>query len=298
MAIVILSCGLFFFSVLYIALFRGVLPGLFRHGPENGSIQIINNFILLLIGLHIFFLALLYAFFVRHILDPVERVSREMYRITADGRLPAGGYSGREFGALRASVNDLLDKQKLSCMSADVFRGIFNGMEAFLFVSDLETDEILFMNEPMKRDFGLDGPVTGRPCWKLLYPGSTGRCSFCPIPKLLANPQKPVIWERLNPLDGKYFKNTDSIIKWIDGRDVHLQYSVDISDIKTAEKELKRRLEQQELMSAISQNFISTDDTEALINHALEMTGLFMNTSRVLLSKINAEDSSLTFVYE
>jgi signal transduction histidine kinase len=183
-------------------------------------------------------------------------------------------------------------------MSTHVFRSIFNSMEAFLFVSDPETGEILFMNEPMKRDLGLDDRVIGQLCWKVLYPGSTSRCSFCPVPKLLENPQKPVVWERLNPLCNKYFKNTDSIIKWIDDRYAHLQYSVDISDIKTAERELKRRLEQQELMSAISQNFISTDDTETLINHALEMIGIFMNTSRVLLSKINPQDNSVTFVYE
>jgi signal transduction histidine kinase/CheY-like chemotaxis protein len=192
----------------------------------------------------------------------------------------------------------MLDKQNQSFMSTHVFRSIFNDMEAFLFVSDPQTCEILFMNDSMKRNLGVDDRVIGKFCWQILYPGSTGRCSFCPLHRLLQEPEKPVTWERTD-LCNKYFKNTDSMIKWIDNQYAHLQYGLDISDIKAAQEELKRRLEQQELMSAISQNFIvSTDNIETLINYALEMTGVFMNVSRVLLSKKNPDDNSNIFVYE
>jgi signal transduction histidine kinase/CheY-like chemotaxis protein/PAS domain-containing protein len=297
-AVLILSGSLIVFTVLCIVLFRRVLPDLIRNGPDNAGIPAVNRLILLLVSLYIFFMASLYVLFVRKILDPVEQISRDIHHITAVRRLITRGHSGMEFRTLCTSVNDMLDKQSLSCLSTYVFRSIFNSMEAFLLVSDTETSEILFMNESMKKSMGVDDRVIGRICWEVLYPGSTGRCSFCPIPKLLKKPLEPVKWERLNPLTNRYLKNTASLIKWTDDRYVHLQYSEDISDIKAAEGELKRRLEQQELMSAISQNFISTDDMEALINNALEMTGIFMNTSRVLLSKINPGENSITFVYE
>jgi signal transduction histidine kinase/AmiR/NasT family two-component response regulator/PAS domain-containing protein len=292
----ILSCGLVFFTALCIILFRGVLPELFRNGA---GIEAVNRLILILVSLFIFFLVLLYVFFIKKILDPLEQISRDIHRITVTNRLLKGDYSGRELRTLWASVSDMLDKQNLSFMSTNVFRSIFNGMEAFLFVSDPKTDEVLFMNDSMKKSFGLDDRVIGRSCWQILYPGSVGRCSFCPLPKLIENPGKSVMWERWEPICGKYFKNTDSMIKWTDNQYVHLQYGLDISDIKAAQEELRRRLEQQELMAAISQNFIvSTEDIETLINRALEMTGIFMNASRVLLSKKDPERDSATFLYE
>jgi signal transduction histidine kinase/AmiR/NasT family two-component response regulator/PAS domain-containing protein len=295
--ILILSCSLVFFTAICIALLRGFLPGLFRNGPDSAGIVIVNHPILILGALCIFII-LLYVLFDRKVLEPVARIRWDLRRLTGAGRLPMYGHSAGELRTLWASVNDTLDKQNSFRMSACLFRTILNNIDAFIFASDPETDTIIFINEPMKRGFGLDDDAIGRICWQVLSPGSEGRCSFCPVPRLLKNPHEPVIWERLNPLCGKYFRSTDSMITWIDGRYVHLQYSVDVSVIKTAGEELKRRLEQQELMSAISQNFISRDDTEALINHALEMTGLFMNTSRVLLSRINLKDDSITFIYE
>jgi signal transduction histidine kinase/AmiR/NasT family two-component response regulator len=297
-AVLVLSGSLIVFTVLCILLFRVVVPNLFRNGPEAAGMLLVNRLILILIGLYILFIALLYVLFCRKILDPLGQISRDIHRAAVSGPPPAYRCSGREIGTLLTSVNDLLDRQNVSSVSARVYKNILNNIDAFLLVTDPETEEILFINEPLKKNFGLDDRVTGQICWKVLYPGSEGRCSFCPVPRLLKNPREPVIWERFNPLNGRYLKNTDTLIKWINNRYVHLQYSVDISDIKTAEGELKRRLEQQELMSAISQNFISTDNADTLINHALEMTGIFMNTSRVLLSRINPKDDSITFVYE
>jgi signal transduction histidine kinase/ActR/RegA family two-component response regulator len=293
-AIVILSGSLVVFTALCIILFRGVLPDLFRSAPANA-----DRLILILVSLCVLFLTLLYVLFVRNILDPLEQISQDIHHITAANRSIPNGYAGRELRALWASINDMLDKQNLSFMSTNIFRSIFNNMEAFLFVSDPATDEILFMNDSMKRSLGLDDRVIGRSCWQILYPGSTGRCSFCPLHRLLQDPGKSIIWEKLDSLCHKYFKDTDSIIRWIDNQPAHIQYGLDVSDLKAVQEELSRRLEQQELMSAISQNFIvSTENIEHLIHYALEMTGIFMNTSRVLLSKRNPEDDSITFVHE
>ncbi|MDR0434391.1 MAG: response regulator [Gracilibacteraceae bacterium] len=51
---------------------------------------------------------------------------------------------------------------------------------------------------------------------------------------------------------------------------------------------LKNRLQQQEMMSAISQSFISREDLPVLINSALRRTGEFLGVTRVLLAP--AED--------
>jgi len=62
--------------------------------------------------------------------------------------------------------------------------------------------------------------------------------------------------------------------------------------------ELKRRLKQQELMSAISQSFTTTEDPHKLIYEALKMSGEFMNVNHSFLSKYNKEQNNLECLYE
>jgi signal transduction histidine kinase/ActR/RegA family two-component response regulator len=54
-------------------------------------------------------------------------------------------------------------------------------------------------------------------------------------------------------------------------------------DTSTAEYALKKRLEQQEFMSALSMNFLSTEDVSVLINASLRLTGEFLGVSRIIV---------------
>ena len=53
-----------------------------------------------------------------------------------------------------------------------LFKGTFlsmilDQMHSNIYISDTETDEILYMNQTMKRAFGLEDPE-GKHCWKVL----------------------------------------------------------------------------------------------------------------------------------
>ncbi|MDR1655734.1 MAG: PAS domain S-box protein, partial [Treponema sp.] len=61
---------------------------------------------------------------------------------------------------------------------------------------------------------------------------------------------------------------------------------------------LKKRLQQQELLSAISQSFVSSGEMSTLINNALMMTGMFMGASRVLVGRLDGETRRINFEYE
>ncbi len=125
----------------------------------------------------------------------------------------------------------------------NVLTNILNEIDAYVYVSDMETDEILFVNRKMKETFGIDHDTTGAICWKVIQQGVNGRCSYCPIHKLEKDPGTPVVWEERNTVTGRYYKNTDSVIEWIDGRKVHLEYSIDITDAKAVQQENANSLE-------------------------------------------------------
>jgi PAS domain S-box len=114
---------------------------------------------------------------------------------------------------------------------------VLNNIDALIYVSDIETNDILFVNDLMKRTFNIDSLSQGK-CWQLLQEGITGRCEFCPVHVLKSVDDPPLIWEEHNTKTGRYYQNTDRLIKWVDNRVVHIQHSVDITEIKTAQEQL------------------------------------------------------------
>jgi PAS domain S-box-containing protein len=293
-----LSGGLLVFAAAVLLIFRLFLPGVLIV-PEPGSPEAAALYrpMLLLVCFFPLFIFFLYFITLRCFFKPLEKLARDIHRVSPADRLePASYASGREIQALCGAINDMLEKLNQSTMSTGVFRSIFNGMDANLFVSDLETDEILFINDSMKKHHNLDDRVVGKRCWEVFKPGCSERCPLCPIPKLLENPGKTIVWEQQTGM-GEYFKNTDCLIEWGGGQYAHLQHSIDISDLKAAEASLTKRLEQQELMSAISRSFISTEDVSTLIDKAIRMTGEFMNVSRAVLARIEPETQKLRPAY-
>jgi PAS domain S-box-containing protein len=71
-----------------------------------------------------------------------------------------------------------------------------------------------------------------------------------------------------------------------------------LGPLKTAETARKKRLLQQELLSAISQSFISSDDMGTLIRNALMMIGISMDVSRTVLARFHQDTKTLSFDYE
>lgn len=106
---------------------------------------------------------------------------------------------------------------------------ILNQLQMDIYMTDLETSRILFMNQKMKDDYSLRDPE-GKTCWEVLQAGQKKRHPFCKVPELLENPEKKkmIRWRQENGKLGKTFENYDSLIN-IDGHQVHMRQSYDIT---------------------------------------------------------------------
>ena len=90
---------------------------------------------------------------------------------------------------------------------------VLDRMDTHIYITDLETDEILYMNENMKHAFGLEDPE-GKVCWQVLQHGISRRCEFCPIDRLMEKKsEKGWVWQENNTLTGRVYHNYDSLIK-------------------------------------------------------------------------------------
>ena len=154
---------------------------------------------------------------------------------------------------------------------------ILESIDADIYVADMESYEILFMNQHMLQSFGTD--LVGQTCWKELR-GGDAPCPHCTNPRLLDEKGRPagvVVWEGQNPITSQWYMNYDRAIEWVDGRIVRLQIATDITRIKQTEADLRQAKEDAERLYNIVPSGIFTVDTERRItsvnDRALEITG-------------------------
>lgn len=132
-------------------------------------------------------------------------------------------------------ITSLKQTQVALEQSRDQLFAIFNSIDAHIYAADMESYEILFMNNKMESDYGenLEGTI----CWRG-FRNSDGPCSHCTNSKLLDTRLRSTglhEWECYNPVLKRWYNNYDRAIRWIDGRWVRLQIAVDITRLKEME---------------------------------------------------------------
>ena len=121
---------------------------------------------------------------------------------------------------------------------AEGLRAVLDNLDALVYVSDLETHDLLYMNAYGRKIWG---SIDGRKCWEVLQ-DSASPCDFCTNHLLIdaeGTPSPPHIWEFQNRLDQRWYQCRDQAIPWIDGRLVRLEIATDITERKEMELALK-----------------------------------------------------------
>jgi len=159
-------------------------------------------------------------------------------------------YLGHCLQSLRKQEDRLKEEQeRIQQEVAERFQQLntlFNSMNAVVYVADLETYELLYVNKCAIEHFG--SSWQGRKCFHYLQSGIEEPCAFCTNPQLLTNgePGDTVTWEFKNLKNQRWYECFDKAILWTNGRLARLEIAFDI----TERKELERIKD--ELLSSIS----------------------------------------------
>jgi len=113
---------------------------------------------------------------------------------------------------------------------------ILNGIDVMIYVTEPDTGTILFMNDTMKKHYGIEGDCVGQLCYKVLQDNFDKKCEFCPCYRLNEDPNTPVVWEERSSLTNRTYHNTDRYIDWPNGKKVHIQHSVDMTELINAKE--------------------------------------------------------------
>lgn len=120
----------------------------------------------------------------------------------------------------------------------DAIHTILNSLDALVYVSDLHTYELLYLN-----DYGaaIWGDPTGKKCYQLLQAGQNSPCCFCTNHKLInhaGNSTAVHVWEFKNTHNNRWYQCRDQAIRWTDGRLVRIEIATDITERKQMEEAL------------------------------------------------------------
>jgi diguanylate cyclase (GGDEF)-like protein len=136
---------------------------------------------------------------------------------------------------------------------------ILNSLDALVYVSDLQTYELIYLNDYGARVWG---PIGGRKCYEVLQAGQQAPCQFCTNHLLVDAAGKPVgihVWEFQNTMNGRWYQCRDQAVVWVDGRLVRIEIATDITERKVIEQELAAA-------KALAERQANTDELTQLYN--------------------------------
>ncbi len=142
--------------------------------------------------------------------------------------------------AIDRDITERKKSEEAIIRSYIMFVTVLDSIDAIIYVADIKTYEILYINSYARKLFG---DLEGKTCWQTLQGGQYGPCSFCSNDKLLnpdGSPAGVYNWESQNTVNGRWYEIRDSAIEWIDGRLVRMEIATDITERKKVEETLKR----------------------------------------------------------
>ncbi|MCX6684496.1 MAG: PAS domain S-box protein [Methanoregula sp.] len=225
------------------------------------------------------------------------RVKEELTLLRKDGTRFPSEISSSIFtdrtGQKRSSmiIRDITERKEAEeelKHSFERFKTVMDGLDALVYVVDMETYNLLFINK-----YGKDvwGDIEGKVCWQTIQKDQSGPCPFCTNDRLVdsnGNPTGTYHWDFQNTVTHQWYDCRDSAIRWIDGRLVRLEIATDITGHKQIEEQLKHFNEELEKQVA--------GRTEALNKSLHEKEILFKevhhrvkNNMQIIISLLNLQ---------
>ena len=128
--------------------------------------------------------------------------------------------------------------ERKETISSEILKTVTESIDNIIYVNRPESHEIIFVNERTAKTLGIQADeCVGEKCWSLLQTGMDGPCSFCPMPGMDSDGE--CTWEHHNSITGRWYLIKNKMIRWIDGTDVHIGVTTDITDQKNQEEQLR-----------------------------------------------------------
>lgn len=176
---------------------------------------------------------------------------------------------------IEAEKENIKKSEQLSRRAQELMAPM-NEISELMYVSDINTYELLFVNEAGKRMFQIDDSQPNIKCYKVLQ-GFEEPCPFCTNKLLKAD--ETYSWEYTNPIIKKHYLLKDRLIEW-DGRTVRMEIAFDITEANNEKNELKRRLKRDDIRLACVRELYNNRIIQSAITKVLQYIGTLFSAER------------------
>lgn len=169
-----------------------------------------------------------------------------------------------------------------------------DGMNELIYLSDIDTYELLYMNTCGLKQFGLKSrkEISGRKCYEVLQ-GYDSPCAFCTNKKL--NRDEFYEWQTQNPITLHQYLLKDKLITY-QGREVRMEIAMDISKFQSQEHQIQVLFENEQIAMECARALQDTRDEGQAIEQALEILGKKLKGDRTYIFEIH--DLLMDNIYE
>lgn len=117
--------------------------------------------------------------------------------------------------------------------------GVLNNNALDVFVTDMDTYEVLWVNDTLKARYSLGDRIIGSKCYEVIH-GYGERCPFCKVPQLRDNPDVlQTSFEYYNEYWDRTFLIYDGMVEWTGEKQAHIEYALDVTDHKRSQQQLQ-----------------------------------------------------------
>ena len=183
----------------------------------------------------------------------------------------------RQRALLEAEDKNRAESEQLARMSEDL-RAPMNEISELIYVSDLDTHDLLFINETGRKTFHLES-LEQQKCYKVLQ-GLDSPCEFCTTH--LLTPGENYTWEYTNPITKRHYLLKDRLIQW-EGRPARMEIAFDISEAEAEKQALKNTLDAQQMIMECVRTLYQEHDLNQSMPLVLEHLGRFLAADRAYL---------------
>lgn len=189
----------------------------------------------------------------------------------------------RQQAIQKAEEENQKKEERLSRWAEDL-RGPMNDISELLYVADLETYDLLFINQTGKETFHVDS-LEGKKCYRVLQ-GKDAPCEFCTSSFLKEG--ENYTWEFTNAITNRHYILKDRLIEW-DGRPARMEIAFDTTEAEQEKIKLKFSMEADKMITDCVRILYQNNDLDAAIPQVLMLLGSFLPADRTYVINIRNE---------
>lgn len=147
-----------------------------------------------------------------------------------------------------------------------------NEMSELLYITDIDTYELLFLNEAGQRSFHITN-FYGQKCYEVLQ-GRDSPCPFCNNENLKEG--ENISWEYTNPVTSRHYLLKDRKIVW-DNRNARMEIAFDLTESENKKQQLQYLLDAEQMIVDCIHILYKKQNVDQNIYEVLALLGKFLS---------------------